>query len=72
MSHQKSYKRYCILSTSVGVRAAKGSGAHVVAVPSLQNQDDRYLIADCVLHSLLEFKPDLWGLPAFSDCKFQL
>lgn len=56
-----------IEDSPVGVRAAKRSGAHVVAVPSLQNQDDHYLIADCVLHSLLEFKPDLWGLPAFSD-----
>ncbi|ONK69015.1 uncharacterized protein A4U43_C05F18390 [Asparagus officinalis] len=56
-----------IEDSPVGVRAAKASGANVVAVPSLQNQDDHYLIANCVLHSLLEFKPDLWGLPAFSD-----
>lgn len=56
-----------IEDSPVGVRAAKASGAHVVAIPSLQNQDEHYLIADCVLHSLLEFKPNLWGLPTFDD-----
>ncbi|KAG1346749.1 putative (DL)-glycerol-3-phosphatase 2 [Cocos nucifera] len=51
----------------VGVRAAKASGAKVVAVPSLQHQDEHYSIANFVLHSLLEFQPELWGLPAFED-----
>ncbi|XP_008813770.2 bifunctional riboflavin kinase/FMN phosphatase-like isoform X1 [Phoenix dactylifera] len=56
-----------IEDSPVGVRAAKASGAKVVAVPSLQCQDERYSIANCVLHSLLEFQPELWGLPAFED-----
>ncbi|KAJ6850881.1 uncharacterized protein M6B38_262065 [Iris pallida] len=56
-----------IEDSPVGVRAAKASGAKVVAVPSLQNQDDQYSIADTVLRSLLEFQPELWSLPAFED-----
>lgn len=56
-----------IEDSPVGVRAAKASGAKVVAVPSLQSQAEHYSIANCVLHSLLEFQPELWGLPAFED-----
>lgn len=56
-----------IEDSPVGVRAAKASGANVVAVPSLQNQDDQYSTADTVLRSLLEFQPELWSLPAFED-----
>lgn len=51
----------------VGVMAAKAAGMKVVAVPSLQAQYDRYSIADYVLHSLLDFQPELFGLPAFED-----
>ncbi|XP_072973041.1 bifunctional riboflavin kinase/FMN phosphatase-like isoform X1 [Typha angustifolia] len=51
----------------VGVRAAKAAGAKVVAVPSLRNQDEYYSIANSVLHSLLDFQPESWGLPAFED-----
>ncbi|RRT45969.1 hypothetical protein B296_00048164, partial [Ensete ventricosum] len=51
----------------VGVRGAKAAGAKVVAVPSLQGQDENYSVASCVLHTLLEFQPELWGLPAFED-----
>ncbi|OVA04046.1 HAD hydrolase [Macleaya cordata] len=51
----------------VGVTAGKAAGMKVVAVPSLQAQADRYTIADSVLHSLLEFQPEIWGLPAFED-----
>nr|CAD1834367.1 unnamed protein product [Ananas comosus var. bracteatus] len=45
----------------VGVRAAKASGAKVVAAPSLQSQVENYSIANSVLHSLLEFQPELWA-----------
>ncbi|MQM06220.1 hypothetical protein Taro_039041 [Colocasia esculenta] len=51
----------------VGVAAAKAAGMHVVAVPSLPGQTERYAVATCVLHTLLEFQPDIWGLPAFDD-----
>ncbi|GMP24945.1 hypothetical protein CsSME_00002033 [Camellia sinensis var. sinensis] len=51
----------------VGVKAAKATGIKVVVVPSLQNAANQYYIADYVLHSLLEFRPELWGLPPFED-----
>jgi riboflavin kinase len=54
--------------SSVGVQAAKASGAKVVAVPSLQSQRQFYSMADLILYSLLDFHPELWGLPPFEDC----
>ncbi|KAL6614489.1 hypothetical protein ACP70R_036759 [Stipagrostis hirtigluma subsp. patula] len=51
----------------VGVQGAKASGAKVVAVPSLQSQRQHYSFADVVLYSLLDFQPELWGLPPFED-----
>ncbi|KAJ4780857.1 Bifunctional riboflavin kinase/FMN phosphatase [Rhynchospora pubera] len=56
-----------IEDSPVGVRAAKASGAKVLAVPSLQGQMECYSIADLILHSLLDFQPKLWGLPTFGD-----
>ncbi|XP_010277043.1 PREDICTED: bifunctional riboflavin kinase/FMN phosphatase-like [Nelumbo nucifera] len=50
-----------------GVMAAKAAGMKVVTIPSLQTQVDHYSIANSVLHSLLEFRPELWGLPPFED-----
>uniref|UniRef100_A0A0D3EU72 Riboflavin kinase n=1 Tax=Oryza barthii TaxID=65489 RepID=A0A0D3EU72_9ORYZ len=51
----------------VGVQGARASGAKVVAVPSLQSQRQHYSIADSILYSLLDFHPELWGLPPFED-----
>lgn len=55
------------VSIRVGVAAAKAAGMKVVAVPSIVTQANSYS-ADCVLHSLLEFRPESWGLPEFKDC----
>ncbi|KAK1258666.1 hypothetical protein QJS04_geneDACA019267 [Acorus gramineus] len=56
-----------IKDSPIGVAAAKAAGMKVVAVPSLHSQAHRYSIADYVLHNLLEFQPELFGLPAFED-----
>ncbi|XAR49550.1 Riboflavin kinase [Bertholletia excelsa] len=51
----------------VGVKAGKAAGMKVVAVPSAQDVANQYSIADSVLHSLLEFRPEQWMLPPFED-----
>ncbi|XP_062105869.1 bifunctional riboflavin kinase/FMN phosphatase-like [Humulus lupulus] len=50
----------------VGVKAANAAKMEVVAVPP-RSETDFSSLANIVLHSLLEFEPDLWGLPPFED-----
>lgn len=49
--------------------AGKAAGMEVVAVPSLPKQTHRYTSADEVINSLLDLRPEKWGLPPFQDCK---
>ncbi|XP_024991144.1 bifunctional riboflavin kinase/FMN phosphatase-like [Cynara cardunculus var. scolymus] len=51
----------------VGIKAGKAAKMQVVAVPSIQSESDQYLIADHVIHSFLDFHPELWALPPFDD-----
>ncbi|KAG0613691.1 hypothetical protein M758_6G122300 [Ceratodon purpureus] len=52
-----------------GVLAGKASGMQVVAVPSMPSKDARplYSSADSILSSLLDFQPEVWGLPPLND-----
>lgn len=51
----------------VGVKAANAAKMKIVAVPS-RRESDCHELANVVLHSLLEFQPEQWGLPPFDDC----
>ncbi|KAL7589707.1 hypothetical protein Lser_V15G40612 [Lactuca serriola] len=51
----------------VGVKAGKAAKMQVVAVPSIQDESDQYSIADHIIHSFLNFQPELWALPPFDD-----
>ncbi|XP_022025931.1 bifunctional riboflavin kinase/FMN phosphatase isoform X2 [Helianthus annuus] len=51
----------------VGIKAGKAANMQVVAVPSIQTESDEYSIADYVIHSFLDFQPQIWGLPLFDD-----
>ncbi|XP_038888633.1 bifunctional riboflavin kinase/FMN phosphatase-like [Benincasa hispida] len=50
----------------IGVKAAKAAKMKVIAVPS-RGEIECSSLADKVLNSLLEFEPELWGLPPFED-----
>ncbi|CAI6011594.1 unnamed protein product [Closterium sp. NIES-65] len=54
---------------SAGVEAAVAAGMWALAVPSLPNKAARplYSAAHQLLPSLLDFQPQHWGLPSFSD-----
>ena len=61
----------CIVleDTSLGVQAAKASGAFAIAIPSIQNDQKTYETsgADSIIKSLYDFQPERWGLPGFED-----
>ncbi|EPS58907.1 hypothetical protein M569_15906, partial [Genlisea aurea] len=50
-----------------GVAAGKAAGMEVVAVPSLPKQSHLFSEADEVINSLLDLRPEKWGLPTFED-----
>ncbi|XP_021808541.1 bifunctional riboflavin kinase/FMN phosphatase-like [Prunus avium] len=50
-----------------GVTAGKAAGMEVVAVPSIPKQAHLYTSADEVINSLLDLRPEKWGLPPFQD-----
>lgn len=52
-----------------GVTAGKAAQMEVVVVPSLPKQSHLYTSADEVINSLLDLRPEKWGLPPFQDCK---
>ncbi|KAL9257486.1 Bifunctional riboflavin kinase/FMN phosphatase-like protein [Drosera capensis] len=50
-----------------GVTAGKAAGMQVVAVPSLPKQSHLFTLADEVINSLLDLRPENWGLLPFKD-----
>ncbi|KAI3922580.1 hypothetical protein MKX01_006269 [Papaver californicum] len=49
------------------VGGAKAAGMEVVAVPSVPKNSHLYTSADEVINSLLDLRPEIWGLPPFQD-----
>lgn len=50
-----------------GVEAGKAAQMEVVAVPSVPKQTQLFTAADEIINSLLDLRPEKWGLPAFED-----
>lgn len=46
----------------------KAAGMEVVAVPSLPKSAHLFTAADELINSLLDLRPENWGLPPFEDC----
>jgi hypothetical protein len=51
-----------------GVAAGKAAGMHVIAVPSVPKKTAEFGSADEVIDSLLDVRPEKWGLPPFNVC----
>jgi hypothetical protein len=45
---------------------------YVIAVPSVPKKTAEFSTADEVINSLLDVRPENWGLPPFNDCKRKL
>ncbi|GJN01121.1 hypothetical protein PR202_ga18360 [Eleusine coracana subsp. coracana] len=50
-----------------GVTAGKAAGMHIIAVPSVPKKTAEFSSADEVINSLLDVRPEKWGLPPFDD-----
>ncbi|CAM0901460.1 unnamed protein product [Alopecurus aequalis] len=50
-----------------GLSAGKAAGMHVIAVPSVPKRTDEFSSADETINSLLDLRPEKWGLPPFND-----
>ncbi|CAF4888041.1 unnamed protein product [Pieris macdunnoughi] len=61
--------RECLVfeDSAVGVLAAKEAGMQVVMIPDSRLDRDQTRQATLVIKTLLEFKPELFGLPPFQD-----
>ncbi|PWA76089.1 cof protein [Artemisia annua] len=56
-----------VIINSVGTKAGKAANMQVVAIPSVQTESDEFSVADNVIHSFLDFQPEIWRLPPFND-----
>jgi len=54
-----------------GVTAGKAAEMCVTAVPSVPKRTAEFSSADEVINSLLDMRPEKWGLPPFNDCMFK-
>uniref|UniRef100_A0A804PWB6 Riboflavin kinase n=1 Tax=Zea mays TaxID=4577 RepID=A0A804PWB6_MAIZE len=50
-----------------GVTGGKAAEMHVIAVPSIPKKTAEFSSADEVINSLLDVRPEKWGLPPFND-----
>ncbi|XP_010538291.1 PREDICTED: bifunctional riboflavin kinase/FMN phosphatase [Tarenaya hassleriana] len=56
-----------IEDSTPGVTAGKAAGMKVVAVPSLPKQTHLFTSANEIMNSLIDLRPEKWGLPPFQD-----
>ncbi|XP_023933723.2 probable pseudouridine-5'-phosphatase [Bicyclus anynana] len=61
--------RQCLVfeDSAVGVQSAKEAGMQVVMIPDARMDREHTRHATLVIRSLLDFRPELFGLPPFDD-----